>query len=74
MLAVETTKRGDEILLITSTANTLGAIGGISGFSGTLVINAKASTNIQGATNGYASNPASNAQFSAHWKVIYIGN
>ncbi len=52
----------------TNTANTLGAFG-----TGSIIIYAKASTNIQYQTSNYASSGATAMQYGAHIKVEFLG-
>jgi hypothetical protein len=56
-------------LTSTSTANAVGTTS-----AGPLLINVKASTNIQYSTLSYASNPAAAAQYAFHIKLEFLGN
>jgi len=63
---------------VTSTTNTLGgtnsAIAGAAGVnSGTIIVDAKASTNLQYSTANYASNGATPMQYAIHIRVEYLG-
>lgn len=62
---------------LTNTTNTLGA-GSASTVAaqnaGSIIINAKASTNIQFSTTGYASSGATPMQYAIHIKLEYLGS
>lgn len=61
------------VVATNSSANTVGTNGLTSVADGSITFNAKAGTNIQYTTVGYASNPASTMQYAVHLRLEYLG-